>query len=483
MSTLLVWLRNDLRLGDNPALAHAMEDADTVIPLFIWAPDEEGAWAPGGAHRWWLHHSLTRLQERFTDEGSQLILRTGASTDVLDAIIEETGADGIYWNQRHVPALDKRDAELIQHFDDKGLNVTRFPGRLLHDPEAIETTTGGPYHVYTPFWRKFNKLLNQTRAATPPLPAPEFEGTAPDTWPASDDVSALQLLPEARDGVDWADGLRATWTPGEGAAHQRLEMFLAEKVHTYDTARDRPDQDGTSRLSPYLHHGELSPRQVWHATHEALNGDIHEDAESFLQEIVWREFSYHLLHHYPETDTQPLKDKFADFAWVEDDEALERWQQGETGYPIVDAGMRQLYETGWMHNRVRMIVGSFLTKDLRIHWLEGARWFWDTLVDGDLASNTMGWQWAAGSGADAQPFFRIFNPVSQSERHDPNGDYIRRFVPEIADLPTKYLHAPWDAPSGALKAAGITLGETYPMPMVDHSDAREQALDAYEQIK
>jgi len=483
MSTLLVWLRNDLRLADNPALHQAVHDADTVIPVFLWSPDEEGDWAPGGAHCWWLHESLTSLRDSLRDHGSDLVLRAGGSHTVLQELIEETGAGGVYWNQRHVPALDARDEDLMHHLKSQDLDAKRFAARLLHDPDAIETTTGGPYHVYTPFWRKFNKLLEQTRASTPPLPKPSLEETAPSSWPTSHGLEALKLRPEIRDGVDWAEGLRSFWTPGEDAAHARLDAFLEDRIGNYDTARNRPDKDGTSRLSPYLHHGELSPRQVWDAVHEASPDGIDEDAESFLREIVWREFSYHLLHHYPETTTEPLKDKFADFPWVENGDALKRWQNGQTGFPIIDAGMRQLYETGWMHNRVRMIVGSFLTKDLRIHWHHGARWFWDTLVDGDLASNTMGWQWAAGSGADAQPFFRIFNPVSQSERHDPNGDYIRRYLPELADLPTTYLHAPWEAPSGALKAAGVSLGQTYPEPMVDHSAAREEALEAYEQIK
>ncbi len=483
MRTCIVWLRNDLRLRDNPALYQAAREFDEVVPVFIWAPEEERAWKPGGAQCWWLHHSLHSLKQDLESKGSRLIIRSGEGAPTLTALAEETGATSVFWNRRHVPALDTRDANIAEELERLNIETGSFEGRLLHDPDAIETTSGGPYHVYTPFWRKFNKLLDETLAATPPLPAADLKDRAPASWPESSAISALGLLPEARDGTDWAAGLRRMWTPGEEAGHTRLAHFLDELVDDYDTARDRPDLDGTSRLSPYLHHGELSPRQVWNAVQETSNGSLGEGAETFLKEIVWREFSYHLLHHYPETTTNPLKDKFANFPWEEDADALARWQQGKTGYPIIDAGMRQLYEVGWMHNRVRMIVASFLTKDLLIPWQQGARWFWDTLVDGDLASNTMGWQWAAGCGADAQPFFRIFNPVTQGQRHDPDGAYVKRYVPELADLPVEHLHAPWEAPAEVLRNANVQLGDTYPEPVVDHSEAREQALEAYERIK
>ncbi|NBB73426.1 MAG: deoxyribodipyrimidine photo-lyase, partial [Bacteroidetes bacterium] len=317
-----------------------------------------------------------------------------------------------------------------------------FESQILHDPDDVQTTSGGSYHVYTPFWKK---LMKRGLDPGPPLPAPDLGPEhAPADWPDSLALDDLALRPAARDGVDWADGLHDAWTPGEAAAHERLQYVLDHVIAPYDA---------------------------------------HDAAEPFLQELVWREFSYHMLHHYPNTPTENYKDKFDGFGWEENPDWLDRWQRGQTGYPIVDAGMRQLYETGWMHNRVRMIVGSFLTKDLMIGWWHGADWFWDTLVDGNLASNTMGWQWSAGSGADAQPFFRIFNPVSQGERHDPNGDYVRRWVPELADLPTEHLHAPWDAPDRVLRKAGITLGETYPAPIVDHSEMRDVALAAYDAVR
>jgi deoxyribodipyrimidine photo-lyase len=291
-------------------------------------------------------------------------------------------------------------------------------------------------------------------------------------------------LPEAQDGVDWAGGLRDAWTPTEAGAHERLQYTLDTVLGDYETTHDRPDVDGTARLSPYLHHGQISPRQVWHTIASwADDTGRHDDARPLLRQVVFREFSYHWCHHYPDTPTETYRDKFTDFPWRDDAEALARWKRGETGYPIVDAGMRQLYETGWMHNRVRMLVASFLTKDLMLHWRHGAEWFWDTLVDADLAANTFNWQWTAGCGADAQPFFRIFNPISQSERYDPDGAYIRRYVPELADLPDDVLHAPWQTSEARLEALGVTLGANYPRPMVDHAEAREEALAAYETVK
>ncbi len=486
--TAVVWFRHDLRLEDNPALYHAVQDAEAVVPVFVWAPDEEGAWAPGGAHRWWLHHSLAALAKDLERKGSRLILRQGASLAALRAVIRRTGAEAVYWNKRYEPALRRRDVEIAEALRADGVAFSAFESRLLHDPEKVETGSGGPYHVYTPFWHKFNDAVE----IAPPLGTPRMgKSKAPERWPASADLEKLGLTPEAQDGVNWAEDFREAWGSrapgraiGERGAHQRLTHFLEHGLSTYDAARDRPDRDGTSMLSPRLHHGELSPRQVWHAVKSWVeNGAMQKEAEAYLQEIVWREFSYHLLYHYPATPTEPLKGKFENFAWEEDAEALRRWQRGQTGYPIVDAAMRQLWDLGWMHNRLRMVVGSFLTKDLLLPWQEGARWFWDCLVDGDLANNTMGWQWCAGSGADAQPFFRIFNPVSQSKKHDPDSQFIRRWVPELSDLPSKHLHQPWAAPADVLRKAGVTLGEHYPEPMVDHKAARDEALARYKKIK
>ena len=478
----LVWFRHDLRLADNPALHHAVERFAAVVPVFIWAPDEEGDWAPGGAHRWWLHESLRSLDADLREKGSRLILRSGSSLEQLRALIGATGADAVLWNTRYEPALRARDETIREALHDDGVSVHTYASRILHDPDVVRTGSGGPYKVYTPFWKKLGQLGFEVGE---PLPTPRMgETKAPASWPESDDLDAFELTPEAQDGVDWAGEIRAAWTPGEAAAHDRLRHFVDALLIDYDDERNRPDHDGTSRLSPYLHHGELSPRQVWRAVDGWIaNGAMREAAASYLSEIAWREFSYHMLYHFPETPTEPLRDKYADFPWDADDEALRRWQRGQTGYPIVDAGMRQLWRMGWMHNRVRMIVASFLTKDLLIPWQEGAAWFWDTLVDADLANNTMGWQWAAGSGADAQPFFRIFNPISQGERYDPDGMYVRRWVPELADLPAKHIHQPWNAPADVLADAGVELGTTYPEPIVDHSEARDRALAAYQEIR
>lgn len=487
-TTAIVWLRHDLRLADNPAFYHAAKEHDAVVPVFVWAPDEEGDWPPGGAHRWWLHESLKALADDLDTRGSRLILRSGPALGELRAVLRSAGAGAVYWNKRYEPALFARDTDVADAFRADGTEFHVFEGRLLHDPDAVETTSGGPYHVFTPFWKKFRRVVD----VPPPLGRPRLgETKAPASWPASADLADLELLPEDQDGVDWAEGFGEVWAarrpgraPGEKGAQQRLEYFLENVLDGYDETRDRPDLDGTSLLSPRLHHGEISPRQVWHAVHEhAGGGALGKDAESFLSEVAWREFSYHLLHHYPKLPEEALRDKFEGFRWRHAPKHLERWQKGQTGYPIVDAAMRQLWGIGWMHNRLRMTVASFLTKDLLVWWQDGAAWFWDCLVDGDLANNSMGWQWAAGCGPDAQPFFRIFNPVSQGEKYDPNGDFVRRWVPELAGLPTEHLHTPWNAPDAVLEEAGVTLGEDYPNPMVNHREARERALEEYNRVK
>jgi deoxyribodipyrimidine photo-lyase len=365
--------------------------------------------------------------------------------------------------------------------EEAGLRARAFAGRLLHEPEAVCTGSGGPYRVFTPFWKKLRTELDPGE----PLPVPRLgPSRAPEPWPESVPLDALALTPRQQDGVDWGEGMRGFWTPGESAGAERLAAFVEDGLLRYPERRNRPDLDGSSRLSPHLHWGEVSPRQVWRAAEGWVrNGPMREAADAFLAEIGWREFAYHVLHHFPETPTEPLKPEFGGLEWREDGEALEAWRRGRTGYPIVDAGMRQLWALGWMHNRVRMLAASFLTKHLLLPWQEGSRWFWDTLVDADLANNTMGWQWTAGSGADAQPFFRVFNPVTQGERFDPEGAYVRRWVPELAGLPDRYLHRPWEAPEGVLAEAGVALGETYPRPVVDHAEARRRALDAFAALR
>lgn len=479
MPTTVVWLRNSLRLADHPALTHAAERG-AVVPAFVWAPDEEEPWAPGGAHRWWLDGSLRALDADLREKASRLVVRQGASLDELVAVCQAAGADRVVWQGRLAPHLRQRDDRVRAGLEAAGIEVRTFAGRILHDPERIQTGSGGSYRVFTPFWNRFRDEVT----VGDPLAVPDLGASrAPETWPESLSVDALALTDTAQDGVAWAGGMADEWTPGEAGAQARLGTFLDESLIDYPEGRDVPAQRDTSMLSPHLHWGEVSPREVWTRVEGWVqNGAMREDADKFLSEVAWREFAYHVLHHHPDTPTEALKAKYAGFPWRDAPGDFEAWTHGRTGYPFVDAGMRQLWAQGWMHNRVRMVTASFLTKHLLLPWQDGARWFWDTLCGADLANNTMGWQWAAGSGADAQPFFRIFNPITQGQTHDSDGAYIRRWVPELADLPDKHLHAPWDAPADVLTEAGVTLGETYPHPIVAHPDARQRALDALKTV-
>ncbi|MEP7353560.1 MAG: deoxyribodipyrimidine photo-lyase [Acidobacteriota bacterium] len=457
----LVWLRQDLRLSDNPSLNAAMERGSPIVPVFIWSPQEEGNRPLGSASRWWLKQSLEQLNAALRKRGSRLVIRSGPVLDTLLTLSKETGANAIFWNRTYEPAAIARDRELKHTLRERGLTVNSFPGNLLFEPWTLANSTGQPFRVFTAFWKACLKS-----------PAPASPSSAPDTIlaPASWPNSEQDLDLDSDTKVDWAAGLRESWQPGEASALKQLTVFLDHAVVPYATERDRPDHPGTSLLSPYLHFGELSPRQIWHA---AVGRP---DAAAFLRQLVWREFAHHLLFHYPATPDQPLRSEFLHFPWRLDEASFKAWTRGQTGYPIVDAGMRQLWHTGWMHNRVRMVAASFLVKHLLIPWQEGAAWFWDTLVDADLANNTMGWQWVAGCGADAAPYFRIFNPTLQAERFDPDGAYVRRWVPELANLPNEWIHQPWNAPALVLQGAGVELGMTYPLPVVNHEFARDRAL-------
>jgi deoxyribodipyrimidine photo-lyase len=461
-------------LGDNPALLHAVAHG-AVIPLYILDDEAPGLWRMGAASRWWLNKSLQALDTQLRALGSRLILRRGPSHAVLDAVIAQTGAQSVVWNRRYTPWGIATDSAIKTDLKARDLAVETFNSHMLHEPWTIKTGTGGPYKVFTPFWKACcEQGFDSPLAAPACLPAPP-------QWPASDDLDSWALHPRA---PDWSTGF-GIWTPGEAGAIARLDDFIATGLPHYADGRDRPDQPYVSRLSPHLCFGELSPRTaIAAARFAAATGQAStRAADKFAAELGWRDFSTHLLYHFPDLPEANFKPDFDAYPWVNNPDALICWQRGQTGYPLVDAGMRQLWATGWMHNQVRMVVASFLIKHLRIHWRQGADWFWDTLVDADLASNAASWQWVAGSGADAAPYFRIFNPITHGQKFDPNGDYIRQWVPELARLRAPDIHAPWTAPPASLRAAGVILGTHYPHPIVDHAQARADALAGYASTK
>lgn len=478
--TTLVWFRHDLRLNDHPALYEAAQCRSVIVPVYVWEPEEERPWQPGAASRWWLHHALDDLCTQLKLSGARLIIRRGPSLQALQQLIKEAQVTRVVWTRRYEPNIIKRDELIKKALKKQGIEVESYNGSLLHEPMAIRTREGKPYQVYTPFWKSYQMQA----APRSPLPAP-IRILSPTSWPESLDLTDLKLLPT----IKWDSGFYQTWTPNESAGLQCVKDFCANGVAQYADQRDLPGTTGTSRLSPYLHFGQVSPNQIWHEVQKLSSQPDHDDkkdqrhTEAYLKELVWREFAYHLLYHFPHTTREPLRSDFAHFPWLDDATLLRAWQQGQTGYPIVDAGLRQLWATGWMHNRVRMVVASFLVKQLLIPWQRGAEWFWDTLVDADLASNTLGWQWTAGCGADAAPYFRIFNPIQQGKRFDADGEYVRRWVPELAKLPTIHIHEPWTTPGGILRQAKLIIGEKYPHPIVDHSQARAKALEAFDVMR
>ncbi len=472
----LLWLRQDLRLADNRALAAALAQARTVLPVFVLdraAPDD---WAPGGASRWWLHHSLTSLSHDIEAAGARLILRRGDAARIIPELAREVGAGSVQCGLMHEPWARRQDEAIARALEADGISFVQHRVATLFDLDAVRSKTGSRYAIYTPF-------ANSCRALTdpePPLPAPG-RIAGPDRSPQSDRLSDWNLLPTK---PDWAGGLRDTWTPGEAGAATRLRDFLGHRLDGYGQSRNIPgDPTGTSMLSPHLHWGELSAVQVWHAAREAaakLEGKRKGGFEVFQGELLWHEFAAYLLRHNQAMPDTPLRAAFARLPWRQDATGLHAWQQGRTGVPIVDAGMRQLWRQGWMHNRVRMITASYLIKHMLIGWQEGEAWFWDTLVDADLATNAASWQWVAGTGTDSQPFFRVFNPVTQGRKFDPDGRYVRQYVPELAALPDRWLHEPWEAPAAVLKQAGVELGRDYPrQPLVGLDEGRDRALQMF----
>lgn len=479
-SPLLLWFRQDLRLADNAALAAAQASGRPIIPIYIFDDNGKEGWAPGAASRWWLHHSLESLEQSLRTRGSRLILARGDPAETVLSLMRDTGAGAVYWNRRYEPAGAKLDAQIECALRKEGCEVQVFSSALLFEPDVIANKQGRPYQVFTPFWRHClaQPITREVRTKPGPLAMPR-------SWPDSVRREELRLLPPIR----WDRGFYGAWAPGEAGAMRRLRGFLSRSIADYASARDSPAAETVSKLSPHLHFGEIGPRQVWAAVQRLSRHDgvfpPHRGAAKFLAELGWREFAYHLLHHFPHTPDAPLRSEYVRFPWAEDrgGEKLRAWQRGRTGYPLVDAGMRQLWATGWMHNRVRMVAASFLVKHLRLPWQQGAMWFWDTLVDADLANNTLGWQWSAGCGADAAPYFRIFAPVSQGENCDPQGTYVRTWIPELGQLPKTFIHRPWEAPPHVLVAAGVELGKTYPRPIVDHGVARKEALESFRRFQ
>jgi deoxyribodipyrimidine photo-lyase len=471
---IIVWFRDDLRLSDHPALHAAAKTGAPVICVYVL--DEIAGRPPGGAARWWLAHSLRSLGEALAGLGGSLLLRRGPAAKVIAEVAHESEAGAVYWNEIAQAPHQAVERQLETALARLGAETQSFPGDLLVPPHAIRNKDGRGLRVFTPFWRRVLALGDPPK----PLPAPKELRAGPRR--PGDVLESWGLEPKR---PDWAGGLRESWTPGEASARARLRAFLADTARDYAGARDRPDLPGTSRLSAHLRFGEISPRQLWHAARfaaeeqPALAGGI----EKFLSELGWREFCRHLLFDNPDLATQNLHAGFNAFPWKRDDAALAAWQRGRTGYPIVDAGLRELWHTGVMHNRVRMVVASFLVKHLLIDWRAGEAWFWDTLVDADAGSNPANWQWVAGCGADAAPYFRVFNPVLQGEKFDPDGSYVRRWVPELEHLPAKLIHQPWRAAPIELASAGIRLGVTYPEPIIDHAKGRERALAAYAKIR
>jgi deoxyribodipyrimidine photo-lyase len=465
----IVWFRQDLRLRDNPALAAAVASGAPIVPVYVFDPDHGAPFAMGGAAKWWLHHSLNALDTRLKAKGSRLVLRRGPAQQTLEALIAETGAQAVSWNRLYDPASIARDREIKASLR---VRCASYNASLLREPWETATRDGGPFKVFTPFFRRLREL----GPAQDPLPEPQ-NLTPPRTWPGRENLADWALTPSA---PDWAKGFAHVWTPGEAGARQKLSRFLDGALTGYARHRDVPGIPGTSRLSPHLAFGEIGPREVWAAApHNSP------DTDKFLSELAWREFAHHLLFHTPSLPTANWRPAFDAFPWDAsgDAQGLRAWTRGRTGFPIVDAGMRELWATGWMHNRVRMIVASFLVKNLMIDWRRGAAWFWDTLVDADLANNSAGWQWVAGSGADAAPFFRIFNPVTQAQTFDPEAAYVKHWVPELAALPPTAAHAPWSADASVLTRAGVVLGRTYPWPIVDLQQTRARALEAFAALK
>jgi len=471
MSVSVVWFREDLRVSDQPALLAAVQRGNPVICLYILDTGGASDWSLGAASKWWLHFALLDLAEQLRERGASLLIRKGDSERILNEVIDNYEVDAVFLNRRYEPAIARRDAVIKAALVARGVSVESFNSALLFEPWEIRSKTGTAYKVYTPFFKMaLSKGLPEVKGSVRRMSGVRLKADA------NEGVEALGLLPM----VPWDEGFYEEWNPTRNGAEIELGCFLEKTVSGYARTRDIPSLKGTSRMSPYLHFGQIGPREIVNRLSVGGEGS---GEHVYLKELLWREFAYHVLFHFPDTPQKPLQKRFEAFAWRGDEMDLDAWKRGKTGYPIVDAGMRELWATGWMHNRVRMIVGSFLVKHLLLPWNQGARWFWECLVDADLASNTLGWQWIGGCGADAAPYFRIFNPMIQGAKFDPDGDYVRKWVPELKALPTKHLHAPWEATDSELSAAGIELGADYPHRIIEHKAGRDRALATFRCLK
>lgn len=472
MKAALVWLRRDLRLDDHPALEAATKTKLPVLPVYCFDSSER-SWQEGGASKWWLHRSLESLEKDFKSLGSKLFFVKGRPEEKLPEICKELEAC-LFYNRHYSPSEIESEKNLDQALEKSGIASQSFRGNLLWEPGSVRTQQGEVYKVYTPFWKASTSKSEPAK----PIEKPTKLKKPPKLSFKPCELKDFKLLPKIR----WYESLEDQWTPGIEGARNNLMAFSKRCFKSYTKDRDFPAQRGTSELSPHLHFGEISVRRIWYYLRKKITkAEIKKN--QFLKELAWRDFAYHLLVEFPWLPDEPLKQEYKKFPWKQDSKKFKLWTRGQTGYPIVDAGMRQLWKTGWMHNRVRMIVASFLVKDLLIPWEDGAAWFWDTLVDADLASNTLGWQWAAGCGPDAAPYFRIFNPILQGKRFDPQGDYVRKWVPELEAVPTKYIHEPWKLPEFEAKELNFKVGRNYSACIVDHFEARDAALKAYNKIK
>lgn len=475
LSPIIVWFNLDLRLSDQPALRAAAQAGHPIIPCYVWDDEVRSSWRPGSASRWWLHHSLTALDQQFRQRGGSLVLRRGPVVETLLSLVYETSSKAVFWSTKYDPK-GKRDSERLQsELNALGLEARVLDDGLLFNPDEIHTQTGQPFQRFTPFAKACLKRGPTQRVHRGPDDL-SFYSRAVKT----ESLETWGFVPR---NLDWSVGLQRSWQPGEVGAIRQFDRFLGRGVTDYTKDRDNLDFDGTSRLSPHLHFGELSVAQVWSKVSENFGGDTRLNVDGYLRQLLWREFSYHLLMHWPDLPSQPIRREYVDFPWQPNQDWLTAWQRGQTGYPIIDAGLRQLRYCGWMHNRVRMVAASFLVKQLLVPWQDGQAWFWESLVDADLANNAASWQWIAGCGVDAAPYYRIFNPVIQGKKFDPAGQYVRRWVPELERLPDRWIHEPWLAPRRVVESAGFRLDRDYPRPIIDLDVGRQRALAAWQSIR